>query len=166
MSFKLSNKNAVLWSLALIAVFLAFVSTAHSLLTFSDSKNKIKARRNTLAALKGLECEYNLANQPLDNLKSLPSPLKAAPLQTLASELTTATNVEITERGVKNLSGGWQIRQAELQAANIKLEQLGFFISAASKQQPAWVLQACKIESAAQAGFAKVSLLLEALERN
>ena len=167
MQNKMYNWDAVLWGAAAAALAAGLLWTARNAAVLPARVEALRARAAVWDRLRAVETEQADARRQLAALNDLPRPARAAPLAQLAAEFTPAARPEILDRGAQTLADGWRARRMELQYSEADLETVGAMLAAAAGQRPPWTLRSCKIEaSSRQAGYGRVILQLEALERD
>lgn len=167
MQNKTYNWDAVIWGAAAAVLAAGMLWTARNAAVLPARVEALRARAAVWDRLRAVEAEQAAARRQLAVLNDLPRPARAAPLAQLAAEFTPAARPEILDRGAQTLADGWRARRMELQYSEADLETVGAMLAAAAGQRPPWTLRSCKIEaSPRQAGYGRVILQLEALERD
>lgn len=138
--------------------------TAWSWRALGDARRVHETRVQTLAELHALEAESGRDRDGFHAFEQLGATNVPCALVAAAAIVAPSAQAGVSAEKVEKLTGGWNLRRADVEFADIALHDAGRFIEYVESQRPPWRLVACEI-SASGPARGRVKLTLETIGR-
>ncbi|TAN39214.1 MAG: hypothetical protein EPN23_00385 [Verrucomicrobia bacterium] len=149
---------------AALAVTLGVALALHALSTLSDDLRRIERKAGDLATLQKIAADWRANQQAVQPFEALASK-QPMPLAELFAQHVPGVTPSIRQREARPALAGWQARRTEVKG-EAPLADLVQFLRAAADARPPWQLVEFDLTAAERApGVARVTLVLEALEK-
>ena len=160
-------KHIAEWSWRLgvagMALTLGAILVLHALATLSADLRRLERKTADLGTLQKLAADWKANQQALLPFAELPAK-QPVPLAELAAQNLSGVTPSIRQRETMPALAGWQVRRGELKCET-SLAVLGKFLLAAASNRPPWRLTEFELAAGSTSGTARVTLVLDALEK-
>jgi len=149
---------------AALTLVLGLALALHALATLSTDLQRIERKTGDLAKLQQIATDWHANQQALQPFEAL-SAKQPVPLAELFAKYVPGVTPNIRQREARPALAGWQARRTEVKC-EAPLATLGQFLRAAADARPPWQLVEFDLTAAERtAGVARITLVLEALEK-
>jgi hypothetical protein len=158
------NNARLLGGLALAAMVAGVALTVYGARTTAQRVGHLRAKTESLRRLRELEAGLARDQGAVLFFERLPE-TRPLPLADVLQGAIPGLRAEIREAKPEPAAQGWTARRAEVMMDNVRLADAARFVLTAENQRPPWRLAECSITGSDRAGYGRVTLVFEALEK-
>ncbi len=155
----------LLWAMAIVALALGFWLTVRSARKTPDYIRWIERKTEHLEQLQHMRTALRANHEAVAAFEALDH-RQPPELSGLIRETIPGVAADIRQRETGPAAEGWTVRRMEVELEEAPLNRIGHLLYRAESARPPWRLVECDLlASDRNPGYARVTLILEALEK-